>query len=145
MSGPVSPETPGPAAPPAHVEADATARVLGTILRWGVVLSATIILIGVALFVVRRGTHSVLLSPRGIPTGAEADPTSLQQIAADFADNEHVPTAVTDIGLLTLMLTPVISVVVSLISFAGRRDWTYVALAALVLAMLAIGTFIGGV
>lgn len=127
----------------ARVETDVTARVLGTVLRWGVLLSAAIILLGVTLFIVRRGPLVVLLSPRGIPAGAEQDPRTVRQLLDAFAGNAHVPAAVTDVGLLTLMLTPVVSVVVSLVSFARERDWTYVALAAAVLCMLAIGTIVG--
>ncbi|HEV2356056.1 MAG TPA: DUF1634 domain-containing protein [bacterium] len=127
----------------AQGKVDMTGRVLGTILRWGVLCSAAIILLGVVLFVERRGLRVILLAPRGIPVGAEDDPRTLHQLLTDFEGNAHVPTAVTDIGLLTLMVTPVLSVIVSLVAFARGREWTYVLLAAIVLCMLALGTVIG--
>lgn len=134
---------PGSAAAPAPGETDATARVLSAILRVGVLLSAAIILLGVALFVQRRGIQVILLGPRGVPAGAADDPATVQALLNALTGNEHVPAAVTDIGLLTLMVTPVLSVVVSLVSFARGRDWTYVALATFVLCMLALSVVAG--
>jgi uncharacterized membrane protein len=40
------------------------------------------------------------------------------------------------IGILTLLLTPVARVVVSIVEYAGERDWTFVALTAIVLVEL---------
>jgi uncharacterized membrane protein len=119
---------------------DVTAQVLGTILRAGVLISAAIIVLGVLLFIHRRGLGAILLAPRGLPAGAGEDPSTLAELAAALRADTHVPAAVTDIGLLTLMVTPVLSVVVSMVSFARNRDWTYVALAAVVLSMLALGS-----
>ncbi len=133
------------AVPDVRGETDATARVLGAILRVGVLLSAAIILFGVVLFVHRRGAGVILFGPRGVPAGAGEDPSTVRELLSALTGNEHVPTAVTDIGLLTLMVTPVLSVVVSLVAFARARDWTYVVLAAVVLAMLALGVVLGHV
>jgi uncharacterized membrane protein len=130
---PVSPET-GP---------DVTARVLGAILRAGVSLSAAIILVGVALFVHRRGVDVILFGPRGVPAGAGEDPSTVRELLQAITGNAHVPAAVTDIGLLTLMVTPVLSVIVSLVAFARARDWTYVIFAVVVLGMLALGAVAG--
>ena len=132
-----------PASPEAGHEPDATARVLGAILRAGVLISAAIIVFGVALFVHRRGAAAVLFGARGLPAGSGEDPSTLGELLDALRNDVHVPAAVTDIGLLTLMITPVISVVVSLIAFARERDWTYVLLAAVVLGMLALGSALG--
>lgn len=131
------------AAPEASAGIDVTARVLGAVLRAGVLISAAIILFGIALFVHRRGLGVILFAPRGLPAGAGEDPTTLQELLDALGSNTHVPAAVTDIGLLTLMITPVVSVIVSLVSFARARDWTYVILAAVVLGMLALGAVAG--
>jgi uncharacterized membrane protein len=131
------------AAPVGPGEIDATARVLGAVLRAGVLLSAAIILFGVALFVHQRGVGVILLGPRGVPVGAEDDPTTVRELLSAIVGNARVPAAVTDVGLLTLMVTPVLSVIVSLVSFALARDWTYVTLATVVLCMLALGIVVG--
>ena len=41
------------------------------------------------------------------------------------------------IGLITLMATPVARVVVSMVEYAAKRDWVFVALTTMVLVMLA--------
>lgn len=123
-------------------DADVTAQVLGTILRAGVLISAAIIVLGMLLFVHGRGIGVILFAPRGLPASGAEDPSSIGELIAAFNSNTHVPAAVTDIGLLTLMVTPVLSVVVSMVSFARARDWTYVILAAVVLCMLALGSVV---
>jgi len=40
------------------------------------------------------------------------------------------------VGIVILLVTPVARVVVSLVQYAGARDWTFVALTAIVLAEL---------
>ena len=53
------------------------------------------------------------------------------------------PAAVTDLALLLLMITPVVSVAITVVAFAVRRDWLYVAIAGFVFAMLMLGFAIG--
>jgi uncharacterized membrane protein len=144
----LAPHEPAPAVPraPRRDEGpppDRTARVLGAILRTGVLTSAAIIVVGLLLFVHRRGAGLILVGPRGLPTGSNEDPSTVGELLGALGANEHVPAAVTDIGLLTLMVTPVVSVVVSLVAFARERDWTYVVSAGVVLLMLALGTMLG--
>jgi uncharacterized membrane protein len=40
------------------------------------------------------------------------------------------------VGILTLLATPVARVMVSIVEYAGQRDWTFVTLTAVVLAEL---------
>ncbi len=46
------------------------------------------------------------------------------------------------IGLITLMATPVARVVISVLEFGAKRDWTFLALTAAVLVMLAMSLVI---
>jgi uncharacterized membrane protein len=128
--------------PAASGELDVTAQVLAAILRAGVLISAAIIVLGIALFIHRRGIGVILFAPRGLPGGGAEDPSTIRELIDSVQSNAHLPAAVTDIGLLTLMVTPVLSVIVSMVSFARWRDWTYVFLAALVLCMLALGSVV---
>lgn len=136
-----------PPAPPETSlgEVSVIGRVLGTILRAGVLISAAIILLGVALFIRRRGAEFVLFGSRDLILGSGETPSSVRDLLDAVRNNAHVPAAVTDVGLLTLMATPVLSVVVSLVSFARNREWHYVALAAIVLCMLALGSILGSI
>lgn len=126
-------------------EVSVTARVLGAILRAGVLISAAIILVGVALFVHRRGAGFVLFGSRDLILGAGETPSSVRDLFDAVRNNAHVPAAVTDVGLLTLMATPVLSVVVSLLSFARHREWHYVVLSGIVLCMLVLGSILGSI
>lgn len=115
--------------------------LLSQVLRWGVLVSAAIILLGVALFVVQGGVPAILFAPRGAPASWNADPQSLGVVLAGLASAR--PAAVTDLGLLLLMITPVVSVGIAVAAFAARRDWLYVAIAGFVFAMLMLGFAIG--
>jgi uncharacterized membrane protein len=115
--------------------------VISTVLRYGVGLAAGIILLGVVLYLADAGWSAILFAPRGIPPGAETDPTSLRVVLDRLGPRE--PAAITDLGLLLLIVTPVITVGIALFSFVRDRDWMYVGIAGFVLAMLMIGVFVG--
>jgi uncharacterized membrane protein len=84
-------------------------RHLGRLLLAGVICSATLLLIGLTLW--------------------------MSQAAPSVAN------ALLNIGLITLMATPVLRVVVSLVEYARMRDWFFVAttLAVLVVLFVSIG------
>ena len=137
-----------PGAPPAgdgdvppRAELASVNAAIGRVLRWGVLLSAALIVAGVALFVAHGGARAVLFSPVGVPATAEHDPHSLRVVLDELLPPQ--PAAVTDAGLLLLMVTPVVSVALSVAAFAARRDWLYVAISGFVFAMLMVGFAIG--
>jgi uncharacterized membrane protein len=115
--------------------------VISTVLRWGVVASAAIILLGVALYVMQAGPQAILFAPRGIPPGADRDPASLRAVLREVSPPQ--PAAIADLGLLLLIVTPVLSVAVLTVAFAVERDWMYVGFAVFVLAMLMVGFALG--
>ena len=127
--------TPTPVGP--EIEA-----VMSPVLRYGVLIAAGLILAGVVLFVLTGGARAILLSPQVLPANAEANPASVRAVLDALTPPQ--PAAMTDLGLLILMVTPVAGVAVAAITFALRRDWLYVGLAAYVLLMLAIGFAMGG-
>ncbi len=115
--------------------------VVSTVLRWGVLAAAALILAGVAFYVAASGARAILFAPRGVPPGAEANPTSLRVVLDELSPRQ--PAAVTDLGLLLLIVTPVVNVAIVLIAFVLERDWMYVGLAGFVLAMLMVGFVVG--
>jgi uncharacterized membrane protein len=115
--------------------------VIGTVLRWGVLLAAAVILTGVALYVIQAGLRPIVFAPRGVPPGAESNPTSVRAVLDELGPRQ--PAAVTDLGLLLLIVTPVINVAIALAAFALERDWMYVGIAGFVLAMLIVGFAVG--
>ncbi|HYM70528.1 MAG TPA: DUF1634 domain-containing protein [bacterium] len=126
---------------PPRAELASVNAAIGRVLRWGVLLAAALIVAGVALFVAHGGTRAILFSPVGVPAGSERDPHSLRGVLDGLLPPQ--PAAVTDAGLLLLMITPVVSVAISVVAFAARRDWLYVAISGFVFAMLMVGFAIG--
>lgn len=100
-------------------------------LRVGVVLSAVITGLGLILF--------VLTGNSGYP--GESFPTSLAEILKGlFA---FKPYAVMLSGLFVLILTPVLRVGVSIITFLKEMDYLYAAITATVFVILIISFFVG--
>ncbi len=102
-------------------------------LRGGVLLSATFIVLGLLLLVL-RGTNSSTF------------PHSLPAVVQSVAQGN--PRGIIVLGLLLLLFTPVLRVAVSLLTFALVRDWTFVGITTLVLIILVgsivvLGTIFG--
>ncbi len=109
-------------------------RLVGTLLRVGVLIAAAVTLAGGIAYVVAhagvpadfhvfRGETAALRSVVEIVHGALALRTS----------------AVMQLGILLLIATPIARVLLSLLAFAKERDWLYVGITALVLALLLFG------
>jgi len=108
--------------------------VVSRVLRAGVAISATLITIGFLT--------SFLVGWEGSLRGAPAsttDPTSFDQLLEGLAQLR--PIAITQAGLLVLIVTPVVRVAVSVVGFARARDPLYVAITAVVLLLLLASLF----
>ncbi len=106
-------------------------QIVGNLLRAGVVLAASVVLIGGAW---RLGVEGFEQPHYGHFRPDVMGVRSLGGLA--------LPDAVILAGLLALIATPVARVVFTLVAFALRRDWMYVAITAIVLVVLlySIGT-----
>ncbi len=105
--------------------------IIGWILQGGVILSASVITLGLLLLPTRPGGLSVqrLLD----------FPYSLSQVVQGLLILR--PQAVIALGLILLIATPVTRVAVSIITFALERDRQYVVITSLVLAILLFSMF----
>ena len=123
--------------------------VISYVLRSGVLLSATIILVGILWFALTQDTGYARVLPhhlRDILTfhrhsGPGFFPTNLQAVVRGAAAGK--PYAVIELGMLLLILTPVIRVALSVVFFLSQRDWLYVGITLFVLAVLMISLFSG--
>ena len=111
-------------------------KILGVVLRSGVVLSGIIITLGTALFITNHSlddTSSYLTyNPSVIPHGNF--PVSLASIASGLLALD--PLSIIALGFLALLATPIARVALSLFLFAAERDRKFVYLTAAVLAIL---------
>ena len=109
-------------------------RLLGGLLRAGVVASAVVVLAGGILFLAAYG-GSV---PRyGNFHGEPADLSTVSGIIGSALDLRG--RGLIQLGLLLLIATPILRVIFSLIEFLRQRDRTYVALTSIVLILLLAG------
>jgi len=106
--------------------------VIGNLLRSGVVLSATIVLFGAVIYLVRHG-HS--------PTEYRvfhSEPSDLRSVRGILRDALALRgRGIIQLGLLFLIATPVARVAVSIFGFAEEHDRMYVVVASIVLLILA--------
>ena len=111
-------------------------KMVGNVLRIGVLLSAAIICMGLILLVAKGGIANGMKLDAAIPY-----PRSLRALLSGLLALD--PASVMVLGLVTLIATPISRVVVSIIGFSVERDWRYVIVTALVLAVLILGMMLG--
>jgi uncharacterized protein len=113
---------------------DYTSSIIGWILQGGVMLSASIILIGLLMLPFYPEGFSV--------SGLISFPQTFSQIWAGLLALH--PQSIIGLGLLLLIATPVLRVAVSIVAFALERDFRFVVITALVLAILLLSNFLLG-
>ena len=106
-------------------------RIISVVLRTGVVISAVIVLLGGAGYLVLHGSESANYH---VFLGAPAEYRSARAIIRASGPSNF--RAVIQFGLLLLIATPIARVAFSLVGFAMERDRTYVAITSVVLAVL---------
>ncbi|MBE3562065.1 MAG: DUF1634 domain-containing protein [Ktedonobacteraceae bacterium] len=107
---------------------------IGWVLQGGVLLSATIVLIGLLLLFLRP---DVLVAERVL-----AFPHTIGQVMRGIAVLQ--PQAIIALGLFFLIATPVARVATSLVAFALERDRKYIVITLLVLVFLLYSIFFLG-
>jgi len=116
----------------AHIE-----YIVSNVLRYGVLLSFLVILIGsVMLFV--QGGQAATVRLTGAP-----NPHDPAQVLSDLFRAQ--PKAIIDFGLMLLIATPVMRVAVSVIAFLVEEDFVYTMVTLFVLAVLLASFFLGAV
>ncbi|HEX4074909.1 MAG TPA: DUF1634 domain-containing protein [Candidatus Acidoferrales bacterium] len=106
-------------------------KIIGNLLRAGVILAAAVVLAGGVLYVARHG-HT---EPQyGVFHGEPSDLRNVSQIF-EQAISLH-GRGLIQLGLLLLIATPVARVAFSVIAFAVERDWLYVVITLIVLGVL---------
>ena len=106
-------------------------RAVGTLLRAGVLLAATVVLVGGVLYLLRHGGS---VPDYHVFHGEPLDLRGYATILRDaFSGSGR---GIVQLGLLILVATPVARVAFTAVAFAFERDRVYVLVALLVLALL---------
>ena len=110
--------------------------LISGLLRYGVLLSAAIILLGTILLLRGNGfqeiSQFVQYNPDQLPHG-NFDP-SLGHMVAGLASFD--PQSIIELGVLVLLATPAARVLLSVVLFAVEGDRTYAYITGVVLALL---------
>jgi len=111
-------------------------EIVGNVLRFGVLVSAAIIVIGVVLLVGNNGlseTSSALIyNPNQVPHGTfDVSLAGLLKGLVAFQ-----PYSLIELGAIILIATPVSRVLISVFLFAAEGDRLYVYITAVVLVLL---------
>jgi len=111
-------------------------KILGIVLRSGVIFSGAIIAIGTTLFIANHSLDDtsayLAYNPSLIPHGNF--PVTLASIASGLVSLD--PSSIIQLGFLVLLATPVTRVALSLLLFAAEKDRRFVYLTGAVLAIL---------
>jgi uncharacterized membrane protein len=119
---------------PGHAE-----RVIGNLLRAGVLIAGLVVVAGGVLYTVRHGSAQPQLGTfRGEPSDLRTPAGILRDTLALRARG------VIQLGLLLLIATPVARVALSVLVFALEKDHGYVAVTLFVLGLLLYSLFASG-
>ena len=111
---------------------------IATLLRGGVMLAAAVVLLGGILYLGQRGVNSADYHVfRGEPLELRSPAAMWHGAVSGQAE------AIIQIGVLLLILTPVARVLFSVFAFGFERDWMYVGMTLIVLAVL-VYSLLGG-
>jgi uncharacterized membrane protein len=113
---------------------------IAILLRVGVLAAAALVLAGLVAALIRTGGDPV----QSFATFNAAVSHLLSPTALLRGIVQLEPIALAQAGLLLLVATPVMRVAFSALGFVMQRDWAYVVITSIVLAVLALG-LIGGV
>ncbi|MGE5237827.1 MAG: DUF1634 domain-containing protein [Chloroflexota bacterium] len=106
-------------------------RVIGMVLRVGVVVSALVVFSGGVLYLAACGDD---VPAYKVFRGEPADLKTASGILADVLSLRAA--GLIQFGLLLLIATPVVRVAFSIVAFGLERDWIYVVVTVIVLSIL---------
>ncbi|HEV3117411.1 MAG TPA: DUF1634 domain-containing protein [Gemmataceae bacterium] len=113
--------------------------IVGNLLRFGVLLAAVVVLIGGILYLVQHGSEAP-----DYRTFDENRNKELRTLSGTLKAAWHLESrGLIQLGLFILIATPVARVAFTIYAFLRERDYTYVAITLIVLAVLLYSLFGG--
>jgi len=118
-------------------------EIISLILRWGVLISAAVVAVGVVLLLVTGSTGRaplVFVPGRLLPDLGQG-PTGPREAIRGLVPPQ--PYSIIALGLTLLILTPIVRVAASMAVFLRDRDRAYTVITFLVLVVLTVSFFLG--
>jgi uncharacterized membrane protein len=113
-------------------------QLIGNLLRIGVLVAAAVALLGGIAFMIQNGG---MTPDHGTFRGQPEMLSTLTGVVAGAAALQ--PAAIVQLGIVLLIATPVARVLLTLVAFVIQRDWIFVLISAIVLALLGYSLFVG--
>ncbi|SFA44820.1 Uncharacterized membrane protein [Pedobacter suwonensis] len=114
-------------------------KIVGKLLRFGVITASLVVLLGGLLFLVQHGAQS--RPDYHIFKGEETDFITFDGIFKGLFTFK--PMAIIQFGVLLLIITPILRIIFSLFAFILEKDKLYVVITLIVLAIIWGSTFGG--
>ncbi|SJZ35423.1 DUF1634 domain-containing protein [Sediminibacterium ginsengisoli] len=112
-------------------------RLIGKLLRTGVILSALLALAGGIIYLREHDT----IPDYKVFTGTDAEYRHVTKILAGAMRLEGA--AIIQLAVLVLIATPILRIIFSVIAFAIEKDYLYVTITLIVAAIIFFGMFSG--
>jgi uncharacterized membrane protein len=114
-------------------------QIMAVLLRSGVLLAASLVFIGGIVYLSRHNFPAINYRV------FQGEPEELRTVSGILREaGKFHGRGLIQLGLLVLIATPVARVLFSVFAFLYERDWTYVAVTIIVLALLCYSLFGGG-
>ena len=114
-------------------------QMMATLLRSGVLLSASLVFIGGVIYLSRHDVPAINYRV------FQGEPPELRTVSGILREaGKFHGRGLIQLGLLVLIATPVARVLFSVFVFLYEKDWTYLAITMIVLALLCYSLFGGG-
>lgn len=110
--------------------------ILANLLRIGVIVAASVVMIGAVLFIIRHGKEVPDYSNFIFHPFSVDDPLTLLKEVAAFKS-----IAIMKLGILFLIGTPILRVIISIAAFIYEKDLMYVLFTLVVLVFLIFSFF----
>jgi uncharacterized membrane protein len=114
-------------------------QIMAILLRSGVLLAASLVFIGGVVYLSRHDLPTINYRV------FQGEPPELRTVSGILREaGKFHGRGLIQLGLLLLIATPVARVLFSVVAFIYEKDWTYVAITMIVLALLCYSLFGGG-
>ena len=110
---------------------------IGRLLRYGVFLSVAIVLIGTIIYFIKHGSEIPNYTKFTMVPAELRRPVGIIDQALHFTGN-----GIIQLGLLTLIATPIARVLFSVIAFLRQRDYLYTVITVIVFLILMFSFFL---
>lgn len=118
--------------------------ILGRLLRYGVILSCGITLIGGVLYLIQHGSQMPDYSPTPDDQPFAGTAMYLRELSAILPRILTLDgAAIIQLGVCVLIATPILRVAVSVIAFLIEKDYLYVVITLIVLAIIIANMILG--